>query len=71
MKNQNGSVVLALGYTIAFLTLALFVTGCSGIGVRAEAYRIDTHEEHTETFDKSMKCIFGCDGEQTTHVKGS
>lgn len=38
--------------------LAFNMIGCAGMGVRAEAYRIDEMQGSQRTFNKPLKCLF-------------
>ncbi len=50
--------------------LAFNMIGCAGMGVRAEAYRIDEMQGSQRTFNKPLKCLFiNCN--DTTERSGS
>lgn len=38
--------------------VSLNLTGCSGLGIRAEMYRIDDRQEQTSTKATPLKCLF-------------
>lgn len=47
---------------------SLNLTGCSGIGVSAELYRIDERSDQTTTKQVPFKCLFvSCSGEGQNH----
>lgn len=53
MINDKSIIVV-----IILLMLAIGLTGCSGLGVRAEMYRIDEMQSSERTFNKPLKCLF-------------
>lgn len=53
MVNEKTIIVV-----IILLMLAIGMTGCSGLGVRAEMYRIDEMKSSEQTYNKPLKCLF-------------
>lgn len=57
---------MKIGYIAVLMAAALGVfvcTGCTGVGLRAEAYRIDNREEHSDASQMPLRCFFyDCNG---------
>lgn len=53
--------------------LAFNMIGCAGMGIRAEAYRIDETRTSSRTYNKPLKCLFiACGNEEvSTERSGS
>lgn len=55
--NKGMSLLAMISYAAAAY-LAFSMIGCAGMGVRAEAYRIDEMQGSQRTFNKPLKCLF-------------
>lgn len=64
MKGIMWGIVFALPLWLAVVVLS----GCSGLGLRLEGYRIDEMETSTVTYDKPLECVWGQCPEQKSRV---
>jgi hypothetical protein len=69
--NTNTKLVAIIPWAIAAY-LAFNMIGCAGMGIRAEAYRIDQTQSSSKTYNKPLKCLFiPCADEVSNERSGS